>query len=277
MRRSRVWILVVMMAVLLVSEAAQARGHRRGRARGAGPAAAVEDSGDYGARLCKVSGYHCMVAEAQTVERTVQTRRGPVTRTVRVGPSWESFWPDPRERDIVRRINRMNTGMRGGMTLAVPDDMEGKTVLDFSPFPQKIQGQGERLLIFDPGLLAWAAFDADGRQLRWGPAAGGKDYCPDIHRSCHTAVGKFRVNFKGGRGYHSHSYPVGCRGPGCAPMPWFVHFGEGCGFHHSTSVPGMNASHGCVRLFYEDAQWIHQEFAEIGTKVRVRPYPNNRD
>jgi L,D-transpeptidase ErfK/SrfK len=269
--------MVLIIALLLVSESALARGHRRGRGRGRGrarsAAAAPEESGDFGARLCKVSGYHCIVAETRTVEREVRTRQGAVTRTVTVGPSWENFWPDARERDIVRRVNRMNTGMRGGMTLAVPDEMEGKTTLDFSPFPRKIEGHGEKLLIFDPDLLAWGAFDAEGNQVRWGPAAGGKDYCPDIHRSCHTSVGKHRVNFKGGRGYHSHSYPVGCRGPGCAPMPWFVHFGDGCGFHHSASVPGMNASHGCVRLFYEDAEWIHQEFAEIGTKVRVRPYP----
>jgi hypothetical protein len=183
------------------------------------------------------------------------------------------LWPDPAEREIVMKVNRMNIGLRRGQTIAVPNNMAGKTFMDFSPFPPHIQGHGEKLLIFDPSLLAWAAYDAEGTLLRWGPAAGGKSYCPDVRRSCLTPVGTFQVNFKGGRYYRSHKYPLGCQGGGCAPMPWFVEFAEGAGFHHSRTVPGMHASHGCVRLFAEDAEWIHQEFAEIGTKVRVRPYP----
>lgn len=39
----------------------------------------------------------------------------------------------------------------------------------------------------------------------------------------------------------------------------------------SPDVPGRNASHGCIRLFPEDAQWMNEEFVEPGDRVEVLP------
>jgi lipoprotein-anchoring transpeptidase ErfK/SrfK len=45
--------------------------------------------------------------------------------------------------------------------------------------------------------------------------------------------------------------------------------------HGSYTVPGYRASHGCVRMFNEDAQWLNKEFITLpgggkrGTRVIV--------
>ncbi|MCX7124554.1 MAG: L,D-transpeptidase, partial [Gammaproteobacteria bacterium] len=38
---------------------------------------------------------------------------------------------------------------------------------------------------------------------------------------------------------------------------------------HGSTLPGYNASHGCVRLFFDDAKWLNQDFLNIGTRVTV--------
>lgn len=193
--------------------------------------------------------------------------------------TWESLLPDPAERLLVQKLNRMNIALRPGMFLTIPENMSGKTLLDFSPFPGQIPAPGEKLLIWDPKLLAWAAYDKNGNLVRWGPGIGGKDWCPDVERGCRTPVGTFRIIFKCGYGYRSSKYPLDkCRGdlpgrPGCARMYWFVCFSEdGEGFHGSDDVPGRHDSHGCIRIFKDDAEWLNKEFAEVGTKVVILPY-----
>jgi hypothetical protein len=306
-------------------------------------AAWAKGSGRYGERFCNDAAYHCITVGDTVMEREVRTKKGTRIVEKRVSESWSILFPDEREREIVRRVNRMGISLRKGMIVAVPNDMAGKTYMDFSPYPAKMDPElvktakagparkgknvpapetaalepppstgimqmsltssvpgggewfdgresngdsvdppvpGEKVLIFDPKLLAWAAYDANGDLVRWGPAAGGKDYCPDVERGCHTRVGTFRVYVKGGPYYRSGKYPVGCGVPdengrvrACAPMPWFMGFASpGYGFHASANVPGQNASHGCVRLYYEDAEWLNKNFVEIGTRVIVRPY-----
>ncbi len=50
-------------------------------------------------------------------------------------------------------------------------------------------------------------------------------------------------------------------------MPYCMHFSGGYALHGSPTVPGYNASHGCVRLFTEDAKWLNQHFVDIGSTV----------
>jgi len=303
------------------------------------------DNRRYGERLCDDPAYHCITVGSTVIEREVRTKKGTRTVKKRVSESWAILFPDEREREIARRVNRLGIGLYKGMVIAVPNDMAGKTYMDFSPYPARIDpellkspaprstaknkakdpakpeqasaehrnGTGvkqlsltsslpmesqpatagsadgdsaspavtpEKVLVFDPKLLAWAAYDENGDLVRWGPAAGGKDYCPDVERGCHTRVGAFRVYVKGGPNFKSGKYPVDCGEPdengkteACAPMPWFMGFASpGYGFHASGNVPGRNASHGCVRLYYEDAEWLNQRFVEIGTKVVIKPY-----
>jgi lipoprotein-anchoring transpeptidase ErfK/SrfK len=60
-----------------------------------------------------------------------------------------------------------------------------------------------------------------------------------------------------------HSHFVG------APMPFFVEFSPGYGLHQGY-LPGVPASHGCIRMPYWKARQFY-DAAKIGTPVTVRP------
>ncbi|MFA5133491.1 MAG: L,D-transpeptidase [Patescibacteria group bacterium] len=211
----------------------------------------------YGWKLCKTKGFRCEI----------------ISKAI----GWKKFWPDDREREIIMKLNRLNIKLLlPGMPVAIPENMAGKTLADWSPFPKKTESPGEKFFLFDPGLLAWAAYDKNGNLVRWGPALGGNDYCRDIHRQCRTIVGdNFRVGIKGNANSRSGAYPIGCGGKNkpCAPMPWVMYFYKHYyGIHGSNKMIGWNASHGCVRTFNDDAEWLHKNFIEIGTRVIVKPY-----
>jgi len=292
----------------------------------------------YGHRFCDHPDYECVTVGSHTIEKEVQTKKGVVIKKKKVRDTWENLWPDPREREIVKKVNRMRIRLRKRMKIAVPLDMDGKTFMDYSPFPPKMDLDGnaiaitmeeklaelrargftyhpdlayqchpdpeeeawqwpdlqcfeademlervalleapeekpasKRLLIYDPKLLAFGAYE-DQKLVRWGPGVGGKGWCGDVKRSCRTRTGVTRVRSKRGRYARSSKYPLDCEGSGCAAVPYYISFFPSYGFHASSNVPGRHASHGCIRLFFDDAKWLNLEFAKIGTKVTVRPY-----
>src|ERR1043166_3206418 len=61
----------------------------------------------------------------------------------------------------------------------------------------------------------------------------------------------------------AHSHFVG------SPMPYFVEFSPGYGLHQGY-LPGVPASHGCIRMPYLKARQFYN-VAQIGTPVVVRP------
>ncbi|MBI5420936.1 MAG: L,D-transpeptidase [Parcubacteria group bacterium] len=77
-----------------------------------------------------------------------------------------------------------------------------------------------------------------------------------------TPKGNFTVYAKE---RHAVSYKYGN-----TPMPFTLWFHRaGYGIHSSTSVPNHPASHGCVRLKYEDAKWLFGQ-VPVGTPVIIR-------
>ncbi len=58
-------------------------------------------------------------------------------------------------------------------------------------------------------------------------------------------------------------------------MPYCMHFFMGYALHGSDQVPGYAASHGCVRMFIEDARWLNEEFIDVagpqqlGTRIII--------
>ena len=53
-------------------------------------------------------------------------------------------------------------------------------------------------------------------------------------------------------------------------MPYCMFFHGGYALHGSNFVPDYNASHGCVRMSPDDAQWLNEDFVQEGlTKVHV--------
>jgi L,D-transpeptidase ErfK/SrfK len=201
----------------------------------------------YGARLCRMDAeFTCL--------------------RVHSGDTWQELFPNDRERDIVMRVNRIGIRLEPGMLLAVPRNLSSADVMDFSPFPHQISSRGEKVIEVSTSQMAWGAYDSNGTLVKWGPASSARGYCPDQHRACHTVLGSFAIYQKEGAGCFSTKFPVGRGG---APMPYCMFFHGGFALHGSYEVPGYNASHGCVRLFVDDAKWLNQEFTDIGTPVIV--------
>jgi lipoprotein-anchoring transpeptidase ErfK/SrfK len=191
------------------------------------------------------------------------------------GESWETLFPNLEQRNIVQKLNRSYNYLWTGKEIVVPKDLAKTTLLDIAPFPQSID-EHEKQIIVDQEKLAWGAYDEKGQLVGWGPISSGRDKCSDSNRSCRTMSGIFRVFSKENQNCKSDVYPIG---KGGAKMPYCIYFHKGFALHGSDDIPGYRASHGCVRMFVQDAKWLNENFAEIsteenqysGTKVVVRP------
>lgn len=200
---------------------------------------------------------------------------------VKRGQSWQSLFPDERERGIVMRVNHRNGQLYPGLVIRVPNDLTFSDLLDYSPFPRQIDSPNEKLIIVDLNKHAWGAYDSDGMLVRWGPATGGAGWCPDIGRSCRTKAGSFRIYSLGSSRCVSSKFPVP---EGGAPMPYCMFFHGGQALHGSPGgVIRGNVSHGCVRLFVQDAEWLRYDFVDPpiaensyrGTKIVVVSYASS--
>jgi len=200
----------------------------------------------YGAKICHSSEFKCYTAKR--------------------GDTWNKLFPDEHERNIVKRINRMNVGLSRGEVIAIPVTM-GSSFMEYSPFPAEGEATGNKYIIVSKSKLAFGAYDGSGRLQYWGPISSAKGYCPDLHRGCHTPSGIFAIYNKGGAGCVSSKFPIGRGG---APMPYCMFFHGGFALHGSYQVPGYNASHGCVRMFVDDAKYLNREFTAGEHRVIVR-------
>lgn len=210
----------------------------------------------FGESLCRSPDYFCM--------------------KIKAGDQWDTLFPKPEERDIVKRINRMNIRLRASMIIAIPKNLDRLTIYDVSPFPRYIDATGEKTIYVSQKQLAWGAYDANGELLWWGPLSSGSGHCKGIDGTCTTPSGTFRVIRKQDIDCISTTFPIRPYGEsGGAEMPYCMHFFRGYALHGSDTVPGYRASHGCVRLFIEDARWLNEEFIELpdsegqGTRVIV--------
>jgi len=196
--------------------------------------------------------------------------------TIKSGETWGGLFPDAQQQDMVRRINRMNVSLQPGMILAVPKHLERLTIYDVSPFPRYIDSTGEKTIFVSQNKLAWGAYDADGELVWWGPISSGVGHCSIDPNHCDTPSGDFRIIRKQDIDCISTAFPVRADGnSGGAIMPYCMHFFRGYALHGSNVVPGYRDSHGCVRLFIEDARWLNEEFIDLpggpmqGTRVII--------
>lgn len=204
----------------------------------------------FGDRYCNQKGYHCI--------------------SVKKNQSWHALFKNEQERDLVMRLNRMNTALRPGMRIAIPDNLS-VSLIDISPLPHEITAPGVNTIVVNQQELAWGAYDPNGKLLKWGPISGGRSYCPDIKSSCRTINGTYTVYTKRGSDCTSKKFPIG---KGGAKMPYCMFFKGGYALHGSSAVPGYHASHGCVRMLTSDAKWLNQNFVKVGsTRVVVSSAP----
>ncbi len=179
--------------------------------------------------------------------------------TVPQGSSWEQLLEEDSYRYLVQRYNRQNKPLRAGQQLVLPPNyLQWK---ELSPFPEQVTfteyvEQPIDVIVFSPNQLGWAHY-VNNQLVDWGPAVGGKDWCPDVGRACRTQVGTYRFTEAASHTRRSNAYPVGCSGRQCAPMPYFIRFtAYGMGLHER-DMEGSNASHGCVGLFREDVVYLN--------------------
>jgi hypothetical protein len=140
-----------------------------------------------------------------------------------------------------------------------------------SRLPSHIASTGHKTIVVDPTLFAWGAYDASGDLVKGGIATAGADYCPDEGTPCRTSVGTFHVTAMRGEDCKSHTFPIG---KGGALMPYCIFFHGGESLHGSPDhmLVEQNISHGCIHIRIPDAEWLHNDFATIGTKVVIMPY-----
>ncbi len=201
---------------------------------------------------------------------------------VKSGENWERLFPNEQQRDLVQRINRTYNYLTAGKELAVPVDLDHATMLAYAPFPQKINTENEKEIIVDQDKLAWGAFNEKGELVKWGPISSGRDRCPDSPNKCLTLTGIYRVFSKESSECVSDIFPIG---EGGAKMPYCMFFHKGFALHGSNDIPGYRASHGCVRMFTQDAKWLNEQFVDVGrddnrflgTRVVVRPVYQNEE
>lgn len=192
------------------------------------------------------------------------------------GDTWSNLFPDKEAQDIVRRVNRMNIRLNKGMIIAIPKNLDRVTIYDVSPFPRYIESDGEKTIFVSQKNLAWGAYDEDGELLWWGPISSGTDNCRGVIGGCATPTGSYRIIRKQDIDCISTAFPRRADGNnGGAEMPFCMHFFRGYALHGSETVPGYRASHGCVRMFTEDARWLNEEFVDLpggglrGTRVII--------
>lgn len=220
-----------------------------------------------------------LIPSAHAVKRFGETLcRNPDYFCIKVnkGETWGNMFHNAEAEDIVRRVNRMNVRLKPGMTIAIPKNLDKISIYDVSPFPRYIESAGEKTIYVSQKLLAWGAYDEDGELLWWGPISSGSDYCPGVIGGCSTPAGSYRIIRKQDIDCISTAFPRrGDGNNGGAEMPFCMHFFRGYALHGSESVPGYRASHGCVRMFTEDARWLNEEFVDLpgggmrGTRIII--------
>ncbi|WED44046.1 L,D-transpeptidase [Legionella cardiaca] len=210
----------------------------------------------YGPSLCNYPQYTCI--------------------KVARGQNWKKLFPDPTQRDLVQRLNRTYNRLTPGKLLAVPKNLATITLFDLSPFPLKINSSDNKQIIVDQEKLAWGAYNPQGYLVKWGPISSGSDKCSDSNNACLTLTGIFEIFGKANEDCVSNAFPAGRGG---AKMPYCMFFHKGFALHGSDDIPGYRASHGCIRMFIQDAKWLNEHFITLfdpkkkiaGTVVIVRP------
>lgn len=130
-----------------------------------------------------------------------------------------------------------------GLKLVVPDTLS-ETLMLYSPFPEKLDllDSIPKVLLISQRIQAFGIYD-NGNLCRWGPVSSGKQSTP-------TPNGLNYANYKAKRKISTVN--------GSWVMPYYVNYMNFAGIGtHQYTLPGVPASHACVRLFMEDAMYIY--------------------
>jgi len=146
--------------------------------------------------------------------------------------------------NIILALNRVDKNrVRNLDSLVVPDTIINDLNL-YSPFPQHIGllEKVKKILIVSQTIQAFAAYEL-GHLVKWGPTSTGK-------RSTPTTNGLFATNWKSKRTISTDNSDW--------ILKWYFNLDNFNGVSlHEYDLPGFPASHACVRLLENDADWIY--------------------
>ena len=143
---------------------------------------------------------------------------------------------------LLEKLNRADVAhLRRLPQLVVPSSW--RTELEHSPFPASYSAAKAtpKLLVVDQPSQAFAAYEY-GEQVHWGPVSSGRQAKP-------TPPGVFHLNWRA----RSRNSTLS----GEWRLNWYFNFHNTRGLaFHEFDLPGVPASHACVRLLSRDAAWV---------------------
>ncbi|WBL26817.1 L,D-transpeptidase [Zunongwangia sp. HGR-M22] len=148
------------------------------------------------------------------------------------------------QRKTIYAINRIDKRkLWTGKEIVIPDSVSND-IMDYSPFPKKL-GMVDtipKLVLISQRIQAFGLYES-GNLIKWGPVSSGKKSTP-------TPNGLHYGNYKAKRKVSSVNKDW--------ILPYYFNFMnfEGVGTHQY-SLPGYPASHACVRLYMDDANFIY--------------------
>ncbi len=144
----------------------------------------------------------------------------------------------------ILRLNRKDSRhVSRNDTLIVPDTLA--SLMAYSPFPHYLASaeQIRKLVVVDQRIQAIAAYES-GNIVFWGPTSTGKKSTP-------TDTGLFHTNWRSRKRNSTIDNEW--------VMEWYWNLENRSGVSmHQYDLPGYPASHACVRLLTEDAQWLYE-------------------
>lgn len=196
------------------------------------------------------------------------------TKTIK----WNELFSDELFTEVLKKVNRRNTNIRPKDVIAIPlelyldTDLLDPTLLTL--MTTYIETEHTKVVIVDPQLLQYSAYQ-DGSLIKWGIVNIGSKICSDTKlNKCKTPVGNFNIITKKGKFSRSNLYPTDCKDKKkCGAKLYYsmIFHNSGASLHGHDTLPGYNASHGCIRLLREDAAWLYQ-FINKETKIVIKDY-----
>jgi hypothetical protein len=150
----------------------------------------------------------------------------------------------PEQVDLLEKLNRRDRKSLFRKDKVVEPDYWTGNELDYSPLPASLEWARnlDQFIVVHKPLQVFAAY-VHGELVRWGPVSTGVEESP-------TPSGFFALNWRS-KGRRSTVNPNWY-------LPWYFNFDTKSGrAFHQYELPGLPASHGCVRMLQRDAQWLY--------------------
>ena len=175
-----------------------------------------------------------------------EARTGSLTYTIERGPLTVQWWSRFTSEQVatLEVLNRADAQFLSRLDAVVVPAQWQEDVLRYSPFPGTYEWAASmpQLIVVDQPSQAFAAYES-GVLVRWGPISSGRERMP-------TPAGLFHLTWRS-PGRHSTVDPAWY-------MPWYFNFENDRGLSfHQYALPGLPASHACIRLLERDARWLY--------------------